>query len=168
MKLVIIVNVDISYVSVKKFSVFSLDPDNKRGFISTFLQNMYHLQPFCQLSQRAACRAVRSHTSLVHALVRLHRDSLHHLPHDVLKSLADGLIGPTSPLGIHGIPFLVFHGCDELYHGFRPFLAPAPSLMFHAIAVYTMARFTRSGLYQMDVLRHFSLIQWFYIRPVSH
>lgn len=53
------------------------------------------------------------------------------------------------------------------YHGFRPFLAPAPSLMFHAIAVYTVSCLTRSGLYQMDFLQHLSLVQWFYIRPVS-
>ena len=37
-------------VSVKKFSVFSLNLDNKRSLISTFLQNMCHLQSFCQLS----------------------------------------------------------------------------------------------------------------------
>lgn len=104
-------------------------------------------------------RAVRSHTSLMHALVRLHRNPFHHFSHDVLKSLADGLIGPASPLVIHGIPFSIFHGCDELYHGFRTFLAPAPSLMFHAIAVYTMACLTRSGLYQMDFFQLLSLIQ---------
>lgn len=86
---------------------------------------MCHLQHFYQLSQRAACRAVRSHTSLVHALVRLHRNSLHHLPHDVLKSLADGLIGCTSPLGIpasHSSFFMAVMNCT---------MASAPSWLQH-------------------------------------
>lgn len=48
----------------------------------------------------------------------------------------------------------------------------APSLMFHAIAVYTMSCLTRSGLYQFDFTRYLSLVGWFYnsvhnIHPVS-
>ena len=43
------VKAEFNLVSIKKFSVFPLDLGNKRGLISTFLQNMCHLQPFCQL-----------------------------------------------------------------------------------------------------------------------